>query len=69
MQKIIDFYNVDRVMFNEDWFIVVDKTYNITSCIVSKDPRAEKEYNEYFELAKEYCSFNNPYGNDDSMKK
>jgi len=55
-QKILDFTNVLQVVFNEDWFILVDNNYNIISCIVSTDPRAVLEYKEYLSLTSEYVS-------------
>lgn len=53
----VDLKKATMVIFNEDWFIVVDKFGNIHSSIVGDDTRALEEYNEYLELEKTY------YGN------
>lgn len=54
--KKLDFENVEQVIFNDDWFIFIDRKYNITSKIVGEDPRAFEEYQEYLNLIKEYAS-------------
>lgn len=58
-----NFDNIEKVIFNEDWLIIIDKKYKITSCIIGKDPRATIEYEEYLDLAKEHCSYYDEKGN------
>lgn len=55
-RKILDFSNVEVVVFNDDWFILIDNKYNVTSCIVTDDPRGISEYKEYLYLISEYVS-------------
>lgn len=55
-KKELNFENVEQVIFNDDWFIFIDKKYNIISKIVGEDPRALEEYQEYLHLIKEYAS-------------
>ena len=64
-REILDVTGIIQVIFNEDWFILVDNNYNIISCIVSNDPRAVLEYNEYLALTKEYVSH---YDNEGHIK-
>lgn len=54
---ILDFTNIEKIIFNEDWLIIIDKKYKISSYIVSKEPRAIEEYQEYLRLAEEHCNY------------
>ena len=52
--NVIDTDNIYRVIFNKDWFILIDKNFNVESYIVGKDKRAYVEYNEYLSLVSEF---------------
>lgn len=52
--NIIDFDNIEKVVFGEDWLIIIDNKNNIYSFINSNDKRAKDEYVEYLELIKEF---------------
>lgn len=67
--KVPNFDNIGKVIFNEDWLIVIDKKYKITSCIVSLDPRAHEEYQDYLNIAREHCSYYDDNGNFIETKK
>lgn len=62
-KKDLDFNNIEKIIFNEDWLIIIDKKYKIKSCITANDPRAEEEYEEYLNLAIEHCSYYDEDGN------
>jgi len=61
-KNIPNYENIEKIIFNEDWLIIIDKKYKIESYIVSKDERAHEEYEEYLYLAKEHCSYYNEDG-------
>ena len=52
--NIINFDDIDKVVFNEDWLIIIDNKNNIESYINANDKRAKEEYLEYLELVKEF---------------
>lgn len=51
---ILNFDNIDKVVFSDDWLIVIDDKNNIESYIKTNDKRAKEEYIEYLELIKEF---------------
>ena len=51
---VIDINNIYRVIFNKDWYILIDKNFNVEAYIVGKDKRAYVEYNEYLSLVSEF---------------
>lgn len=65
-KTVPNYENIEKIIFNEDWIIIIDKKYKIESYIVSKDERAYEEYEEYLYLAQEHCSY---YNEDGSIKE
>lgn len=53
---ILDLSHALKIIYNKDFFILINDDYSIISCIVGSDPRAQQEYNEYLSLEKEYAS-------------
>jgi len=58
----VDVDKTNTVIFNEDWYVIVDKQNKIHSAIVGKDSRALYEYQEYLRLEQEYCQYYDQYG-------
>lgn len=54
---ILDLSHALKIIYNKDFFILINDDYSIISCIVGSDPRAINEYNEYLSLEKEYASY------------
>ena len=54
---ILDLSHALKIIYNKDFFILINDDYSIISCIVGSDPRAQQEYNEYLSLEKEYASY------------
>lgn len=52
----LDLSHALKIIYNKDFFIVVNDDYSIISSIVGSDPRALNEYTEYLSLEKEYTS-------------
>ena len=52
----VDLKKATMVIFNEDWYIVIDNKNNIYSSIVGNDQRALLEYNEFLDLERQYYS-------------
>ena len=52
----LDLSHALKIIYNKDFFIVVNDDYSIISSIVGSDPRALNEYTEYLSLEKEYAS-------------
>ena len=55
--KLLSIPTIEKVIFNEDWFILIDNKYNYISAIVGNDPRAHEEFEEYLSLTKEHISY------------
>lgn len=60
--KLPNFKNIDKVILNKDWFIVIDNKYNVNSCIITDDSSTLEEYEEYLDLVYEYLSYYDDYG-------
>ena len=54
---ILDLSHALKIIYNKDFFILINDDYSIISCIVGSDSRAQQEYNEYLSLEKEYASY------------
>lgn len=54
---ILDLSHALKIIYNKDFFILINDDFSIISCIVGSDPRAINEYNEYLSLEKEYASY------------
>ena len=54
---VLDLSHALKIIYNKDFFILINDDYSIISCIVGNDPRALNEYNEYLSLEKEYASY------------
>ncbi len=52
----IDLSHALKLIYNKDYFILINDDYSIVSMIVGCDPRALEEYTEYLSLEKEYVS-------------
>lgn len=52
----LDLSHALKIIYNKDFFILVNDDYSIISNIVGSDPRALEEYTEYLSLEKEYAS-------------
>lgn len=65
-KRTLNLDNIEKVIFTDDWLIIIDKKYKIESIILTEDERAKEEYQEYLELAKEHCSY---YNEDGSIKE
>lgn len=61
-QKVLDLQPAEKLIINNDWFIMIDKNHQITSQIVGNDSRAKEEYDEYLQLEQEYCSHFDKHG-------
>ena len=49
--------SIEKVIFNDDWFIIIDNKYNCISAIVGDDPRSQMEYEEYLELINDHINY------------
>ena len=58
----VDVDKTNTVIFNEDWYVIVDKNNQIYASIVGNDARALEEYQEYLALEQEYCQYYDQYG-------
>ena len=52
----LDLSHALKIIYNKDFFILINDNYSIISYIVGNDPRAYQEYTEYLNLEKEYAS-------------